>query len=90
MRIDDDLRHPRAGAHWLGLGAVMRIEAGQVRLSASDVANFLACWHLTRLELLRARGVISPPRAYDAGFADLVARADAANARRVRIWHPYS
>jgi uncharacterized protein len=54
----------------------MRIEAGQVRLSASDVANFLACRHLTRLELLRARGVISPPRAYDAGFADLVARGD--------------
>jgi hypothetical protein len=55
----------------------MRIEAGQVRPSATDVANFLACRHLTRLELLRARGVISPPRAYEAGFADLVARGDA-------------
>jgi hypothetical protein len=55
----------------------MRTEAGQVRLSASDVANFLACRHLTRLELLRSRGVISPPRAYDAEFADLVARGDA-------------
>jgi hypothetical protein len=55
----------------------MRIDAGQVRLSASDVANFLACRHLTRLEVLRARGVISPPFAYDAGFEDLVARGEA-------------
>jgi hypothetical protein len=55
----------------------MKIEAGQLRLSASDVANFLACRHLTRLELLRARGVISPPFAYDAGFEDLVARGEA-------------
>jgi len=55
----------------------MKIDAGQLRLSASDVANFLACRHLTRLELLRARGVISPRRPYDAGFEDLVARGDA-------------
>ncbi len=55
----------------------MKIDDGQVRLSASDVANFLACRHLTRLDLLRARGVIWPPRAYDAGFEDLVARGEA-------------
>jgi hypothetical protein len=55
----------------------MRIDAGQVRLSASDVANFLACRHLTRLDLLRARGVISLPRAYDAGFENLVGRGEA-------------
>jgi len=55
----------------------VRIDGEQVRLSASDVANFLACRHLTRLDLLRARGVISPPRAYDAGFEDLVARGEA-------------
>jgi hypothetical protein len=54
----------------------MRIDGEQVRLSASDVANFLACRHLTRLDLLRARGVISPPHPYDAGFEDLVARGE--------------
>jgi predicted RecB family nuclease len=55
----------------------MKIDAGQLRLSASDVANFLACRHLTRLDLLRARGVVSPPHPYDAGFEDLVARGEA-------------
>ncbi len=55
----------------------MRIIDGQVRLSASDVANFLACRHLTRLDLLRARGVLKPPYFNDAGFDDLVKRGEA-------------
>jgi predicted RecB family nuclease len=55
----------------------MRIIDGQVRLSASDVANFLACRHLTRLDLLRARGVLKPPYFKDAGFDDLVKRGKA-------------
>ena len=55
----------------------MRIAGGELRLSASDVANFLACGHLTRLDLLRARGQLRPPREYDIGFADLVARGEA-------------
>src|SRR5271169_2389343 len=55
----------------------MRIIDGQVRLSASDVANFLACRHLTRLDLLRARGIIYPPYFTDAGFDDLVKRCEA-------------
>jgi predicted RecB family nuclease len=55
----------------------LKIIDGQVRLAASDVANFLACRHLTRLDLLRARGVIEPPHVYDAGFEDLVKRGDA-------------
>jgi predicted RecB family nuclease len=54
----------------------MRIDGEQVRLSASDVANFLACRHLTRLDLLHARGLIRPPYVYDAGFEDLVKRGD--------------
>ena len=45
----------------------MKIDGEQVRLSASDVANFLAWRHLTRLDLLGARGAISPSFAYDAG-----------------------
>jgi uncharacterized protein len=52
----------------------VRIIDERVRLAASDVANFLACRHLTRLDLLRARGVIEPPHQYDAGFEDLVKR----------------
>jgi hypothetical protein len=38
----------------------MRIIDDRVRLSASDVANFLACRHLPRLDLLSARGVHDP------------------------------
>jgi uncharacterized protein len=55
----------------------MRIIDGQVRLSASDVANFLACRHLTRLELLHVRGLINPPYFNDAGFDDMVKRGEA-------------
>ncbi|HEY2313637.1 MAG TPA: TM0106 family RecB-like putative nuclease, partial [Streptosporangiaceae bacterium] len=55
----------------------MRLIDGQVRVSASDVANFLACRHLTRLDLLRARGIVNPPYFSDAGFDDLVKRGEA-------------
>jgi predicted RecB family nuclease len=55
----------------------VRIIDGQVRLAASDVANFLACRHLTRLDLLHARRVIEPPHFHDAGFTDLVKRGEA-------------
>jgi CRISPR/Cas system-associated protein Csm6 len=54
----------------------VKITDGQLRLSASDVANFLACQHLTRLDLLRARGELRPPREFDIGFADLVERGE--------------
>jgi hypothetical protein len=55
----------------------MKLEAGRLRLSASDVANFLACGHLTRLDMLTAQGQLRPPHQYDAGFQDLVARGEA-------------
>ena len=55
----------------------MKITDSQVRLSASDVANFLACQHLTRLDLLRARGELAPPRRFDVGFQDLIKRGEA-------------
>jgi predicted RecB family nuclease len=54
----------------------LRIIDGRVRLSASDVANFLACRHLTRLDLLHARGVIKPPYFSDVGLDDLVKRGE--------------
>jgi len=39
----------------------VKLEAGRLRVAASDVANFLACGHLTRLDLLSARGQLRPP-----------------------------
>jgi hypothetical protein len=54
-----------------------KVIGDRLRLSASDVANFLACQHLTRLDLLRARRVLDPPYAFDVGFQDLVARGEA-------------
>ena len=55
----------------------MKVIGSGLRLSASDVANFLACQHLTRLDLLAARGELKPPRQVDVGFLDLVARGEA-------------
>lgn len=55
----------------------MKITGGRLRLAASDVANFLACPHLTRLDLLRAHGELAPPAAVDLGFEDLVRRGEA-------------
>jgi predicted RecB family nuclease len=54
----------------------VKITDSQLRLSASDVANFLACQHLTRLDLLRARGELAPPRRLDIGFQDLIRRGE--------------
>ena len=54
----------------------MKITGGRLRLSASDVANFLACQHLTRLDLLTARGELRAPEAFDLGFQDLVERGE--------------
>jgi hypothetical protein len=54
----------------------VKLEAGRLRVAASDVANFLACGHLTRLDMLSARGELRPPYGYDAGFQDLVARGE--------------
>ena len=54
----------------------MKITDGRLRLSASDVANFLACQYLTRLDLLAARGVLRPPDEFDIGFLELVRRGE--------------
>lgn len=54
----------------------MKITGGRLRLSASDVANFVACQHLTRLDLLEARKVLRRPTAFDVGFEDLVKRGE--------------
>ena len=58
------------------MGAV-KIVGEQLRLSASDVANFVACQHLIRLDLLHARHQLRRVQAFDLGFEDLVKRGEA-------------
>lgn len=55
----------------------MRLIDDAIRLSASDASNFVACRHLTRLDLLKARGALEPARAFDSGFQDLLRRGEA-------------
>ena len=54
----------------------MKITGDRLRLSASDVANFVACQHLTRLDLLVAREALRRPKDFDIGFEDLVRRGE--------------
>src|SRR5262245_45767183 len=49
---------------------------GRLRQSASDVVDFLACSHLTRLDVLNARGKLKPPYAFESGFEELVRRGE--------------
>jgi len=49
----------------------MKAIEGRLRVSASDVANFLACQQLTQLDLQRARGELRPPHARDLGLDEL-------------------
>ncbi len=58
-------------------GPNMKITGSRLRLSASDVANYLACQHLTRLDLRMAQGTLRPPHEFDIGFQDLVQRGEA-------------
>ena len=55
----------------------MKFAGERLRLSASDVANFVACQHRTRLDLLAARGALRRARQFDLGFQDLVKRGEA-------------
>ena len=55
----------------------VKIVGEQLRLSASDVANFVACQHLIRLDLLHARHQLRRVQAFDLGFEDLVKRGEA-------------
>jgi hypothetical protein len=54
----------------------MKIIEDRLRVSASDVANFLACQQLTQLDLQSARGMLRPAREFDLGFRDLVRRGE--------------
>ncbi|MEX1263105.1 MAG: TM0106 family RecB-like putative nuclease [Actinomycetota bacterium] len=48
----------------------------ELRVSASDLSNFLACRHLTRLDTARAHGRVPHPHLRDVGRDALVARGD--------------
>ena len=54
----------------------MKLVDGSVRFSASDASNFLACRHLTRLDLLVAHGRLKADRPFDIGFQKLVERGE--------------
>jgi hypothetical protein len=55
----------------------MKVVDGRTRFAASDVANFLACRHLIRLDHLAARGRLKPDKPFDVGFEMLVKRGEA-------------
>ena len=55
----------------------MRIIDGQLQLAATDLSNFLACRHLTRLDTLKSQGYLSPAKQFDIGFQDLIKRGEA-------------
>jgi uncharacterized protein len=54
----------------------MKLVDGRIRLSASDYSNFLACRHLTRLDIAGAHGLTSPLYTTDLGFEALVRRGE--------------
>jgi predicted RecB family nuclease len=55
----------------------MRISDGRLQLAATDLSNFLACRHLTRLDILKSQGHLSPAKQFDIGFLDLIKRGEA-------------
>src|SRR6266576_2626195 len=54
----------------------MKVFAEQIRLSASDLSNHLACQHLTTLELQVARGKRTAPEWADPDLAVILERGD--------------
>lgn len=54
----------------------MKSTDGAVTFSASDLTNFLACRHLTRLDRARADDQLTPRVQRDLGFEALVARGE--------------
>ncbi|HEY6276633.1 MAG TPA: hypothetical protein VIX86_09910, partial [Streptosporangiaceae bacterium] len=52
----------------------MKIVEDRLRVSASDVANFLACQQLTQLDLQEVRGELRRPHARDLGLDELERR----------------
>lgn len=59
----------------------MRMIDQQLRYSATDLANFLACRHLTRLDLAAAGGLVAKPYTKDLGAEALIRRGEQHEAR---------
>ena len=59
----------------------MKLANGSVRLSASDLSNFLACRHLTVLDSRVACGELGAPSQFDLGFQELIERGEMHEAR---------
>jgi hypothetical protein len=55
----------------------MRRVGEQIAVSASDLSNFLACRHLTRLDAAALDGLVDAPHLRDVGFEALVERGEA-------------
>ena len=70
------MRAHRSGAAAPVSSGPMKITDGRVRFSASDLSNFLACRHVTRLDTRAANGRLKPAREYDAGFDELIERGE--------------
>ena len=54
----------------------MRLEGDSLRLTATDLANHLACHHLSHLDLAAARGLRRPPDWFAPDTAILRERGD--------------
>jgi predicted RecB family nuclease len=54
----------------------VKLQDGHLRLSASDVSNYLACRYLTELDRLVAERRLRPDTPFDVGFQHLVARGE--------------
>ena len=59
----------------------MRRVDGELLVAASDLSNFLACRHLTRLDAAVADGFVEAPRLRDVGFDALVERGESHETR---------
>ena len=59
----------------------MQLTNGRLRHSATDLAGFLACRHLTALDLAAAHGLVTAPAHRDLGAEDLARRGQAHEAR---------
>src|SRR6267378_4238667 len=65
-----------SGEESAGAFHLMKVFAQQIRLSASDLSNHLACQHLTTLELQVARGKRTAPEWADPDLAVILERGD--------------
>ena len=54
----------------------MKFTDGQLRLAATDLSNFLACRHLTRLDTLQSHGRLAARTQFDLGFQKLIERGE--------------